>query len=75
MATIIQKRLDEIGRTTADYTVEEGQTINKGQFVRLSSLGSTTIRAATSSDYPYIGLIGIASSSGDGGSTIKVYIP
>ena len=61
------------GAQVSDYTVASGYTVKKGDFVQ--AVTSTTVRTALSTDTEYIGLVGVAKTSGSDGATIKVYVP
>ena len=61
------------GAQEGSYTVASGYTVKAGDFVR--AVTSTTVRTALSTDADYIGLVGVAKSSGSSGATIKVYVP
>lgn len=61
------------GAQVSNYTVASGYTVKAGDFVRAET--STTVRTALSTDADYIGLVGVAKTSGASGATIKVYVP
>lgn len=61
------------GAQVSNYTVASGYTVKAGDFVR--AVTSTTVRTALSTDADYIGLVGVAKTSGASGATIKVYVP